>query len=81
LVGITFKYYQRLESGAVLGIRLSSVEKITKAYGIDLETFFSKRKPKVRKFKVPPPPHRKPKSRLSGHLTTLRTFTLVIGMG
>jgi transcriptional regulator with XRE-family HTH domain len=64
LVGITFKYYQRIESGAVLGIRLSSVEKITKAYGIDLETFFSKRKPKVRKFKVPPPPHRKPKSRV-----------------
>jgi transcriptional regulator with XRE-family HTH domain len=62
LVGITFKYYQRLESGTVVGIRLSSIEKITKAYGIDLETFFSKRKPKVRKFKVLPPPHRKRKS-------------------
>jgi transcriptional regulator with XRE-family HTH domain len=58
LVGVTFKYYQRLESGTVLGIRISTVEKAAKAYGIDLETFFSKRKPKVRKLKVVPPPHR-----------------------
>jgi transcriptional regulator with XRE-family HTH domain len=61
LVGVTFKYYQRLESGVVLGVRLSTVEKITKAYGIDLEVFFSRRRPKLRKLKVPPPPHRKRK--------------------
>jgi transcriptional regulator with XRE-family HTH domain len=59
LVSLTFKYYQRLESGAVLGMRLSTVEKIAKAYGIDLEIFFSKQKPKVRKFKALPPPHRR----------------------
>ena len=63
LVGVTFKYYQRLESGKVLGIRISTVEKVVKAYGIDLENFFSKRKPKVRKLKTLPPPHRKRKSR------------------
>jgi transcriptional regulator with XRE-family HTH domain len=62
LVGVTFKYYQRLESGRVSGMRISTVEKVTKAYGLDLETFFSKRKPKVRKFKALPPPHRKRKS-------------------
>jgi transcriptional regulator with XRE-family HTH domain len=59
LVGVTFKYYQRLESGSVLGIRLSTIEKITKAYGVDLGAFFSKPTPKVRKFKALPPPHRK----------------------
>jgi len=61
LVGVTFKYYQRLESGRVLGIRISTVEKIAKAYGIDLGAFFSRRKPKVRKLKALPPPHRKSK--------------------
>jgi len=64
LVGVTFKYYQRLESGWVLGIRISTVEKITKAYGIDLAAFFSKRKPKTRKLKALPPPHRKRKCRM-----------------
>ena len=59
LVGVTFKYYQRLESGRVLGIRISTVEKVTKAYGINLDTFFSNRKPKMQKFKALPPPHRK----------------------
>jgi len=61
LVGVTFKYYQRLESGVVLGMRLSTIEKIIKAYGIDLETFFSKRKPKIQKLKAFPPPHRQRK--------------------
>jgi transcriptional regulator with XRE-family HTH domain len=64
LVGVTFKYYQRLESGRVLGIRISTVEKITKAYDIDLAAFFSKRKPKTRKLKALPPPHRKRKRRV-----------------
>jgi transcriptional regulator with XRE-family HTH domain len=64
LVGVTFKYYQRLESGRVLGMRISTVEKITKAYGINLAAFFSKRKPKIRKLKALPPPHRKRKRRV-----------------
>ena len=63
LVGVTFKYYQRLESGRVLGIRISTVEKVIKAYGIDLAAFFDKRMPKLRKLKAVPPPHRKRKSR------------------
>ncbi len=61
LVGVTFKYYQRLESGTVQGMRLSTIEQIAKAYKIDLAVFFSKRKPKIRKPKVLPPPHRKKK--------------------
>lgn len=64
LVGLTFKYYQRLESGAVPGIRLSTIEKIAHAYGIDLASFFASRKPKIRKPKVVPPPHRRRKLRL-----------------
>ena len=63
LVGVTFKYYQRLESGRVLGIRISTVEKVIKAYGIDLAAFFAKRMPKLRKLKAVPPPHRKRKGR------------------
>jgi transcriptional regulator with XRE-family HTH domain len=59
LVGVTFKYYQRLESGKVLGMRISTIEKVTKAYGIELEAFFSKGSPRVRKFKTLPPPHRR----------------------
>lgn len=65
LVGVTFKYYQRLESGGVLGMRLSTIEKVVNAYGIGLEDFFSGRNPKVRKLKALPPPHRKPKSTAS----------------
>jgi transcriptional regulator with XRE-family HTH domain len=64
LVGVTFKYYQRLESGRVLGIRISTVEKVIKAYGIDLAAFFAKRMPKLRKLKAVPPPHRKRKGRI-----------------
>jgi transcriptional regulator with XRE-family HTH domain len=58
LVVVTFKYYQRLESGVILGIRLSSIEKIAHAYGIDLASFFARRNPKIRKPKALPPPHR-----------------------
>jgi transcriptional regulator with XRE-family HTH domain len=62
LVGVTFKYYQRLEGGKVLGIRLSTIERIADAYSIDLFAFFSKRIPKIQKPKMPPAPHR-PKKR------------------
>ena len=65
LVGVTFKYYQHLESRGVPGMRLSTIEKVVNAYGIGLEDFFSGRKPKVRKLKALPPPHRKRKSRMS----------------
>jgi transcriptional regulator with XRE-family HTH domain len=58
LVGVTFKYYQRLESGAVSGIRLSTIEKVAHAYGIDLTSFFARRSPKTRMPKALPPPHR-----------------------
>jgi len=47
----------------VLGIRISTVEKVIKAYGIDLAAFFAKRMPKLRKLKAVPPPHRKRKGR------------------
>jgi transcriptional regulator with XRE-family HTH domain len=62
LVGVTFKYYQRLESGTVLGIRVSTIEKIVKAYDIELAAFFAKTKPKIRKPKAAPPPHRSKRS-------------------
>jgi len=63
LVGVTFKYYQRIESGAVKGMRLSTVDQVARAYGIDLLSFFSKRKAKLRKILAAPPPHRKPRKR------------------
>jgi len=63
LVGVTFKYYQRLESGGVKGMRLSTVEQIADAYGIDLLSFFSKRKAKLGKIVAVPPPHRKPRKK------------------
>ena len=63
LIGVTFKYYQRLESGAVPGIRLSTLEKVANAYSIDLASFFSRRCPKIRKPKALPPPHRSRKPR------------------
>jgi transcriptional regulator with XRE-family HTH domain len=64
LVDVTFKYYQRLESGIVLGMRLSTLERIAKAYGIDLAAFFSKRRPKIRQLSGLPPPHGKKKLQL-----------------
>jgi transcriptional regulator with XRE-family HTH domain len=63
VIGVTFKYYQRLESGNVLGIRLSTIDKVTKANGLDLEAFFSKGNPKLQKLKALPPPHRRRKAR------------------
>jgi len=68
LVRVTFKYYQRLESGKVLGIRISTIEKAAVAYGIDLATFFAKRRPKIRALKALPPPHRKTKRSKFGRL-------------
>jgi transcriptional regulator with XRE-family HTH domain len=59
LVGVTFKYYQRLESGTVKGMRLSTIDQVALAYGIDLLSFFSKRKVKLGKILAMPPPHRK----------------------
>jgi transcriptional regulator with XRE-family HTH domain len=58
LVGLTFKYYQRLESGTVKGMRLSTVEQVAQAYGVDLLSFFSKRNTKLGKILAVPPPHR-----------------------
>jgi transcriptional regulator with XRE-family HTH domain len=63
LVGVTFKYYQRLESGTVKGMRISTVEQVARAYGTDLFSFFSKRKTKLGKVVAVPPPHRKSKSK------------------
>ncbi len=59
LVGVTFKYYQRLESGGVKGMRLSTIEQVADAYGLDLLSFFSVRRVKLAKIVVAPPPHRK----------------------
>jgi transcriptional regulator with XRE-family HTH domain len=64
LVNLSFKYYQRLESGTVQGMRLSTVERIAKAYRIDFMVFFYKRKPRIGKLRVPPPPHRKKKRQM-----------------
>ena len=63
LVGVTFKYYQRLESGGVKGMRLSTVEQVAHAYGIDLLNFFSKSRPKLGKVLAVPPPHRRAKNK------------------
>lgn len=64
LVGVTFKYYQRLESGGVNGMRLSTVEQVAHAYGIDLLSFFSNSKAKLGKVRAAPPPHRKTSRRV-----------------
>jgi transcriptional regulator with XRE-family HTH domain len=65
LVGVTFKYYQRLESGVVKGMRLSTVDQVARAYGIDLLSFFSKRQAKLGKISAAPPPRRKARIRES----------------
>jgi transcriptional regulator with XRE-family HTH domain len=65
LVGVTFKYYQRLEAGGVKGMRLSTVEQIAHAYGIDLLSFFTKRKAKLGKIVAAPPPHRKARKKMA----------------
>ena len=36
LVGVTFKYYQRLESGMVPAVRLSTIEQIAQAYCVPI---------------------------------------------
>ncbi|PAW79075.1 MAG: hypothetical protein B9S32_03725 [Verrucomicrobia bacterium Tous-C9LFEB] len=60
-LGITFKYYQRLErQSGIEGVRLSTLEQICEGYRITLEQFFSRAAVKPRLKQRPnSPPHRK----------------------
>jgi transcriptional regulator with XRE-family HTH domain len=59
-VGLTFKYYQRAESGVIEGVRLITLEQIALAYGISLSELFAANIPAIRPVHPKlPPPHRK----------------------
>jgi len=59
VVGLTFKYYQRAESGTIEGVRLTTLEQIAIAYGISLSELFATKIPAVRPLHPKlPPPHR-----------------------
>src|ERR1700677_4942763 len=48
--GISYKYYQAIEAGRKRDLRLSTLERLAKAYGISLWQLFSPELPKQRKF-------------------------------
>ena len=48
--GISYKYYQAIEAGRKRDLRLSTLERLAKAYGIALWQLFSPELPKQRKF-------------------------------
>jgi transcriptional regulator with XRE-family HTH domain len=46
--GISYKYYQAIEGGRKRDLRLSTLERLAKAYGIELWQLFSPRLPRTR---------------------------------
>jgi len=60
MIGLTFKYYQRAESGTIEGMRLATLAKVAAAYGISLSDLFATKPPSVRLSSPKlPPPHQK----------------------
>jgi transcriptional regulator with XRE-family HTH domain len=53
LSGVAYKYYQLIELGKRIDLRLSTLEKISKAYGIGVHELLSPNMPKVRLPKQP----------------------------
>lgn len=47
--GISYKYYQAVEAGRKRDLRLSTLEKIAKAYSLDLHELLSSGLPKLKK--------------------------------
>jgi len=51
--GISYKYYQAVEGGRKRDLRLSTLERLAKAYGIELWQLFSPQIPRTRLAKRP----------------------------
>lgn len=49
LSGISYKYYQAVEAGRKLELRLSTLERLAGAYGIDVWELLAPATPKTRK--------------------------------
>lgn len=65
-LGITFKYYQRLErQKGIEGIRLSTLEQICAGYKVTLEQLFGAEiaKPRLARRPIAPPHKKAPKKR------------------
>jgi transcriptional regulator with XRE-family HTH domain len=66
-IGVTFKYYQRMEAGSIEGVRLSTISQVAAAYGLSLEQLFGTTMPPGRPVrKVWAPPHRKAPAKAKG---------------
>jgi transcriptional regulator with XRE-family HTH domain len=46
--GVSYKYYQLIETGKRIDLRLSTLEKMAKAYGLGVHELLSPNFPKVR---------------------------------
>ena len=53
LSGVAYKYYQLIEGGHRVDLRLSTLEKLAKAYGIGVHELLAPNFPKVRAAKIP----------------------------
>ena len=53
LSGVAYKYYQLIEGGHRVDLRLSTLEKLAKAYGIGVHELLAPNVPKVRAAKIP----------------------------
>jgi transcriptional regulator with XRE-family HTH domain len=54
LSGITYKYYQQIEAGRKPDLRLSTLERLAQAYGLEVHQLLSPAPPKTRlKKRVP----------------------------
>jgi transcriptional regulator with XRE-family HTH domain len=61
-IGISFKYYQKMEAGGIEGVRLNTIHQIAHAYGMGIAELFGNVLPgKTPGRPVFAPPHRGPR--------------------
>ena len=53
IAGMSYKYYQAVEAGRKIELRLSTMEKLAAAYGIELWELLAPTPPQVRLAKAP----------------------------
>ncbi len=61
-IGISFKYYQKMEAGGIEGVRLNTIHQIASAYGMDIGELFGSVLPGEKPGRsIFAPPHRHPR--------------------
>jgi transcriptional regulator with XRE-family HTH domain len=65
LAGISSIFYQSIEAGRRPNVSLKTVDKISRVYGLTIHELFSPHAPTVKIEKIPQPPHRPKRKKIS----------------